>query len=97
MGSLDSSNKMEIDMEIYGSPNKMEIDMEIYESPGPLENQEKISGDKPDSRIKMNIHLVFAHFLRLHIPVAIKMQKRRKKGNIVIVFDYTLIKRYSTN
>ena len=43
MGSLDSSNKME-------------IDMEIYELPAPLENQEKVSGNKTDSRIKISEH-----------------------------------------
>ena len=47
----------------------------------------------------MNIHLVFAHFLRLQVPVAIKTQNREKekKGNIVTVVEYTLILRYSTN
>lgn len=43
MGSLDSSNKMK-------------IDMETYESPAPLENQEKVSGNKTDSLIKISEH-----------------------------------------
>ena len=31
--------------------------MEIYESPAPLENEKKkISGEKPDSRIKISEH-----------------------------------------
>ena len=77
----------------------MEIDMEIYESPAPLENEKKKSAVKSQIlELKLvNIHLVFAHFLRLHIPVAIKTQKKEKekKGNIVIVIDYTLILRSS--